>query len=202
MRKVLCFLAFAYVASGAIAFAQNETDVWRVAQGSPLPEEIAKPNQASPQYSAPPHRSRPIGTLGVDVGLPEGELPRDYAIEHGVTSASLATVAQRAWPMQTRSWVAPAMRTHPLYFEEVNAERYGYTCSRCFQPVISTVHFFGTVPYLPYLMATNCPRSCVYTLGHYRPGSCVPYRKHAWPISIRGVSAEAVTAVGLVAIIP
>ncbi len=145
---------------------------------------------------------RPIGALGVDSVMPAGEMPRDYAMEGNASTVPAGVVGLRTWPIQTRWWVAAATRHRPLYFEEVNAERYGYTRSRLLQPAISTVHFFGTVPYLPYLMAADGPCECVYTLGHYRPGSCVPYRQHAWPISLPGVSAEAATVVGIIALFP
>lgn len=145
---------------------------------------------------------RPIGSLGVESSLPVGEMPRDYAEEQGATNAPAGMAGLRTWPIQTRWWVASATRHRPLYFEEVNAERYGYTRSRLLQPAISTVHFFGTVPYLPYLMAADCPCECVYTLGHYRPGSCVAYRQHAWPISVKGATAEAAAVVGIIALFP
>jgi hypothetical protein len=29
-------------------------------------------------------------------------------------------------------------------------------------------------------MCEQCPGDCVYTLGHYRPGSCNPWRWY-WP---------------------
>lgn len=154
---------------------------------------------------AEPHAiyaSRPIGALGVETGLPEGQLPTDYAARHEAFFTPNQTSVRNHWPLQTRCWAASAMRHRPLYFEEVNAERYGYTCSRVFQPVISTAHFFGTAPYLPYLMAADCPRQCVYTLGHYRPGSCVPRRAHAWPVSVRGAGTEAAVVVGMIALFP
>lgn len=145
---------------------------------------------------------RPISALGVESAIPAGEMPRDYAAENDTAAIPTGMAGLRIWPIQTRHWVATALHHRPLYFEEVNAERYGYTRSRWLQPAISTVHFFGTVPYLPYLMAADCPHECVYTLGHYRPGSCVPYRQHAWPISIKGASAEAAAVVGIIALFP
>lgn len=145
---------------------------------------------------------RPIGALGVESALPAGEMPRDYAQEKGDQDVSTGIAGLRTWPIQTRHWVATASHHRPLYFEETNAERYGYTRSRWLQPAISTVHFFGTVPYLPYLMAADSPCECSYTLGHYRPGSCVPFRPHAWPISVKGVSAEAAAVVGIIALFP
>ncbi len=155
---------------------------------------------AQAMFAEASENHRPIDSLGVESAIPAGEMPRDYAKEQDVAPSGI--VGLRTWPIQTRWWVATASHHRPLYFEEVNAERYGYTRSRLLQPAISTVHFFGTVPYLPYLMATDCPRDCVYTLGHYRPGSCVPYRQHAWPISIKGASAEAAAVVGIIALFP
>ena len=37
-------------------------------------------------------------------------------------------------------------------------------------------HFFGATVALPYLLLVEPPRECVYTLGEYRPGSCVPFQ--------------------------
>ena len=80
----------------------------------------------------------------------------------------------------------------PLYFEEINLERYGYGCGWCLQPGASAAHFFGTVPALPYLMTVDCPHECIYTLGHYRPGSCPPWRATGrpathWPLRPKAV---------------
>lgn len=149
-----------------------------------------------------PHEARPISTLGVDIGRPAGLTPRNRAIEDGIFNTPPGVVATRTWPLMTRTWAAPKTRHRPLYFEEINAERYGYTRNRFLQPMISTVHFFGTVPALPYLMAAQPPCQCNYTLGHYRPGGCAPWRTHCWPKSRLGVSAEAIAVVGLIALIP
>ncbi len=149
-----------------------------------------------------PYKIRPIDTVGVDIGRKAGLTPLNRAIADGVFDDHPSTIAMRTWPITTRTWTAPKTRHRPLYFEEVNAERYGYTCSRFLQPVLSSVHFFGTVPYLPYLMTADPPCQCNYTLGHYRPGSCPPYRKHCWPFSAKGAGIEAAVAVGMIALIP
>jgi hypothetical protein len=93
--------------------------------------------------------------------------------------------------MMSYQWVATCLCYQPLYFENINAERYGYICNDCcgchcspqdcLQSACSAAHFFATVPALPYLVMADCPTECVYTLGHYRPASCgVPWRCH-WP---------------------
>lgn len=146
---------------------------------------------------------KPVGLLTVDIAAPGGKMPTNYARQCRAESPVPAgAVLLRTWPVLTYNWAAPGSRHHPLYFEEVNAERYGYTCSRCLQPAISAAHFFGTIPALPYLMAADCPRECVYTLGHYRPGSCNPWRAHRWPCRLDAAAVEAGAVVGLIALIP
>ncbi len=84
----------------------------------------------------------------------------------------------RVWTPLCYCWEAPSLCYGPLYFEESNLERYGYsqTYLRRVQPLVSSAHFFGTIPTLPYLMVAEPSRECVYTLGQYRPGSCVPFQ--------------------------
>ena len=110
----------------------------------------------------------------------------------------------RLWEPLGYCWESPALCHRPLYFEEVNLERYGYTSPRMrlLQPAVSGARFFATVPALPYLINARPPCECVYTLGHYRPGSCVPYRRH-WPeLRVLPTSVEAAAATGLVFLIP
>ncbi|MGA2256076.1 MAG: hypothetical protein ABSG53_15625 [Thermoguttaceae bacterium] len=102
------------------------------------------------------------------------------------------------------AWDAPATCNNPLYFEDANLERHGYSLRyfRMFQPVVSGAEFFATIPTLPYQLTATPPCECVYTLGQYRPGSCVPYQINYPPWSAAGGLAEAGTAVGLVFLIP
>ena len=152
-----------------------------------------------------PEPLRPMTSLGVEVDVNGGLLPRDFAAEQLSEQAeehSPLAAATRCWPVFEKRRVAPGSRSYPLYFEEVNAERYGYTCSRALQPAISAVHFFGTIPYLPYLMAADCPRECVYTLGHYRPGNCNPWRAHSFPYSPKAAGMEGAAIAGLIFLLP
>jgi hypothetical protein len=113
-------------------------------------------------------------------------------------------VFARNWPMVCFQWEAPALAYRPLYFEEVNLERYGYGMKylRAAQPIISAGQFFTTVPILPYKMFAEPARTPVYTLGHYRPGSDVPFRPVYPPLSISGSAAQAGVAAGLIFVIP
>ncbi|NOY29298.1 MAG: hypothetical protein GXP28_03700 [Planctomycetes bacterium] len=138
-------------------------------------EELALP---SPVKLPQPPRcfvAAPMASLTVDASLPAGLLPQDVATPYTATPKGDKRQYGH-WSPTDPHWSATCQHHRPLYFEEANAERYGYTPSYCLQPLISAGHFFLTVPALPYKMAVDCPRDCVYTLGHSRPGSCGPWR--------------------------
>ncbi len=92
----------------------------------------------------------------------------------------------RDWYPMVAMWEAPALYHRPLYFEEVNLERYGHT-HKHLQPVFSAAHFFGNTLALPYKMGAYPPCERIYTLGHYRPGDCNPHDIHTTPFTWKGV---------------
>ncbi len=149
---------------------------------------------------------RPNNHLTTDLEPSPGDLPPDEA-RRVFGDEDLIQGDFRAdglWHPMCYCWEAPALWHRPLYFEEINLERYGYSCRRMclFQPVVSGARFFATVPALPYLISARPPCECVSTLGHYRPGSCVPYRCHRPELRLIPTSVEAVAATGLVFLIP
>lgn len=99
-------------------------------------------------------------------------------------------------------WKASALCTKGAYFEDVQLERYGHSICPVLEPVISGARFFLTVPILPYKMGLTPPNECVYTLGHYRVGSCSPYMLDPLPLSIRAALFEGAAIGGAIAIIP
>jgi hypothetical protein len=155
---------------------------------------------------------KPLSELTTNTVLPGGVLPRDYWRERSPQHVAFFDEcgSTRGWPVHSFNWVASCLCHNPLYFEEVNLERYGYGCG-CFGPCCATgaqslcsaAHFFGTVVALPYEMGVDCPTECDYTLGHYRPGSCPPNRFHCCTrcSATGGLSAGAV-ATGLIFLIP
>ena len=108
----------------------------------------------------------------------------------------------RAWPNTTFHWTASALCHKPVYFEDLQVERYGHTFGPWLQSVISGGHFFLSVPAMPYAMGLFPPNECIYTLGYYRPGSCTPYVLDALPLSLRAILAEGGVATGMVFLIP
>ena len=100
----------------------------------------------------------------------------------------------RNWAPTTFTWTATGTCFKPLYFQDVQLERYGHSWNPVVQPFMSAAHFFVSVPLLPYKMGLRNPHECVYTLGYYRPGSCAPYFIEPIPLSLRGAAYEALGA--------
>lgn len=150
---------------------------------------------------------RPISQVTVNTALPPGTLPRTMERQEGDPSPVVMPLIgdqrlEGGWGDQMFQWSATQFCHQPLYFEEVNLERYGYQCNPVVQPLVSGAHFFLTVPALPYKMTVNPPRECVYTLGYYRPGDRVPWQRNRLPWDTRAAAVQAGVAVGLVFLIP
>lgn len=129
----------------------------------------------------------------------EGNAGEDFPFECSLGTEQLQP---RRWPQITYTWKAAALCHKPLYFEQVQLERYGHSWGPYVQPIMSGAHFFGTIPILPYKMGLKTPTECVYTLGSYRPGSCAPYMIDAMPITWRAILFEAGAATGISFTIP
>jgi hypothetical protein len=145
-------------------------------------------------------KGRPIGfkpmhELTVNIAPSKGELPPTYPLT--------ATAFQpRAFAPCTFMWAASGLCHKPLYFEDVQLERYGHTGCPLLQPFLSGAEFFGTVLVLPYGMGVEPPCENIYVLGYDRPGSCSPYMIDPIPLSLRGAVFEAGAWVGGVVAFP
>ena len=62
---------------------------------------------------------------------------------------------------------------YPLYFEDPNLERCGYSLGCCTQPFVSGALFYGDVALLPLKMLVLCPWECVYPQEDCEP--CTRY---------------------------
>lgn len=99
-------------------------------------------------------------------------------------------------------WKASGLSHKPLYFEDVQLERYGHEVGPVLQPLLSSAHFFGNALLLPYKMGIHPPSECQYALGYYRPGDCAPYMVQPFPWSLRGAAVQAGAVTGAAALIP
>lgn len=109
---------------------------------------------------------------------------------------------QRQWEPSKVTWKASNLIHKPLYFEEVNLERYGHTAGPILQPIVSSAHFFANIAVLPYKMGVHLPNECQYALGYYRPGDCAPWITQPVPLSLRGALFQAGAVTGAVLLIP
>jgi hypothetical protein len=168
-------------------------------------------------------QDKPLGELKASIALkfPEHEpfrqTERDrlsQATPHMVArgNAGQAAVQSRPWMLTNYEWEAPATRHLPLWFEEPNLERMGYTwgmrwdvcgyengpyAAECLQPIVSGAHFFGRVAFIPYMCGLDPVCEPIYTLGVDRPGSPVPYRRHLIPVTLKAALFQAGAMVGL-----
>jgi len=211
------FVATVVLLAHSLARADEPT-VAEPVPPSPMPATAAStPAKESPGSKL--WQDRPLGSLKATLRPTEGELPTNVAAprlaEVGTQYPSFGD--SRPWMLSSLEWEAPATRHLPLLFEEPNLERLGYTygcyhnicgyetgprAAECLQPVVSGMHFFGRIPFMPYMWGHQPPCEPVYTLGVDRPGSPVCYRKHLIPLSLKGAIYQAAAITGLIFYIP
>ncbi|MDP1564594.1 MAG: hypothetical protein Q8M16_24700 [Pirellulaceae bacterium] len=100
------------------------------------------------------------------------------------------------------AWHASNLCHKPLYFEDIQLERYGHTVGPIKQPVKSAAKFLIQAALLPYQMALHPPNECQYPLGLFRPGNCAPYLRPPFPWERRAIGYQAGVATGLFLIVP
>jgi hypothetical protein len=147
--------------------------------------------------------ARPITAVSLNIAPPAGELPPDRA-ETRFAIAGTRTHLPGTYRTQCSTdfyWHASLLNHQPLYFEDVNLERHGFSWG-LLQPAVSAAKFFGTIPALPYLMCAQPPQTTRYTLGESRPGSQAPYVHERPPLNLDAAAFQAAVIVGLVFVIP
>jgi HEAT repeat protein len=134
-------------------------------------------------YKNPDEGLRPIREVGASIRpLTTDKMPDDYAFARfaGERTVWHELGMSRGWSSLTYGWDAPAVYFKPLYFEDINLERYGIHYGLC-SPIISFGKFFGSIPFLiPCKMVVQPPCECLYTLGYERPNNCVPVHCFGW----------------------
>lgn len=100
------------------------------------------------------------------------------------------------------AWHASNLCHKPLYFEDIQLERYGHTVGPIKQPVKSAAKFLVQTALLPYQMALHPPNECQYPLGLFRPGNCAPYLRPPFPWERHAIGYQAGVATGLFFLVP
>lgn len=144
-------------------------------------------------------KARTLDTIDLRIGV-DGMEGEDFPFNCSIDDGTL--FAPRNWCEITYMWKASGLCHKPLYFEDIHLERYGHSWGPYLDPVMSGVHFFGRLPVLPYCMGLKTPNECVYTLGHYRPGSCAPYFIDPIPFTWRAALFQAGATVGVAGFLP
>jgi hypothetical protein len=170
----------------------------------PDPQAPVEPSPLSPAEVIPSGQllpdERPICQLTTGILPSGGEFPEDVAATR--FNSDIAAWMPRPWEGTVYYWDAPDYCHRPLYYEEVNLERYGYSHCPLLQPAISGAHFFCATLALPYNSTVHPPHECIYPLGHYRPGSPVPYRIHRPEWDPKAAAMQAGAVGGLILLIP
>ena len=71
-------------------------------------------------------------------------------IDYGMRTTLNPDSEDAVWGDSVYTWAAPNFYSQPLYFEQVNLERYDSKIASCLQPAVSYAQFLGTIPVLPY----------------------------------------------------
>jgi hypothetical protein len=89
----------------------------------------------------------------------------------------------------------------PLYFEQVNVERYG-THRPILQPAFSAIQFFAGIPTLPYKMTIQHPNICYYYDHPFEAGRPAPWERQLPPLNGKAGLVQAGVVLGLIFLIP
>jgi hypothetical protein len=159
-------------------------------------------------------RVKPIQDISLDITPPTlvTEQNQPIALPQDEGATALPALAQDN-PFTRGDLVAAGYQWHPspaglnfcyqpLYFEEVNLERYGRSHG-ILQPAVSAVAFYGRIPLLPYMAFARPARRCTmhahwtlpgYKIGRWEPQPIVP--------SVTGSAAELAALYGIILLIP
>ncbi len=147
---------------------------------------------------------RPVTQMSLNVQPEPGRMPEQRGLSSDSNLSATGKYSaeiDRGWRDCLVHWNASEASHGPLYFEEANLERHGYSRGY-WQPVFSGVRFFSTAPLLPGLMTLDRPFSLQYELGESRVGSSTPYRARKIPWDAKSVLVEIAVVSGISFIIP
>lgn len=154
----------------------------------PAPPDGGGPDKDPTGFNRAPSREdlkrwfKTFDVVGANIQRERGELPFD-ASRRLFNDAPPGQVARLDWPLLEYQWAAPEMWHQPLYFDDEPLERYGQTISPQYQPYLSGLRFYMTLPVMPFKLWADRPYSYISTLGYFRPGAQNPsiLQRPEWP---------------------
>jgi hypothetical protein len=123
-------------------------------------------------------------------------------LDYGTRTTIAESDHESIWAGSIYTWAAPNFYSQPLYFEQVNLERYDSKIAPCLRPAVSYAQFLGSIPVLPYKVGGQPIHSRAYTLGHWRPGNSTPHQIHWGPRTTRGLIYQGMAVTGAVFLLP
>ncbi|QDU82826.1 hypothetical protein Pla110_45890 [Polystyrenella longa] len=126
----------------------------------------------------------------------------EYKVCPEIEELTDAEYVSRHIPPAHYAWEAPNLYYNPLYFEDVQLERYGHTYWEPIQPFVSIGKFSTQLVGLPYQMAIDPPLKKVYPLGYYRPGECAPKLHYQIPWNTKAAAVQAGATAGAILLVP
>lgn len=183
----------------------------------PVPPALEPPEPGN--LAMPPMREpspiddglRPIGQVKVDIasrppedappgssGLPEDLAELRFGNQPPMVLASESFVP---WGAYGQLALTSDFCHQPLYFEDINLERYGRSWGLA-QPFVSAARFYAAVPALPYKIAQQPPHLCVRDGSPYPAGAPAPHHRNLPPFDRRAALVEAATIVGIILLFP
>ncbi|MCC6510242.1 MAG: hypothetical protein IT423_14150 [Pirellulaceae bacterium] len=166
---------------------------------------VQKDERPSNNYLPP---QLPIGRINIGVQAKpfkgNGDKPKDQsqAALGDLPSVTAASAEQWPWTMGTNARPTAAdVMYRPLYFEEVNLERYGRSRGPL-QPAVSAARFFGTIPALPYAMTVRHPGQVNYWRWPYPSGWMAPRVRELPPLEPGAAIVEASAVTGMFFLVP
>lgn len=130
----------------------------------------------------------------------EGRRPEET--EDYVAELSETPYEGREIPESLFMWEASNLYHNPLYFQDVQLERYGHTHHDLLQPFASAGLFSAQLIGLPYQMAIDPIHECKYPLGWYRPGEYAPKLYYQVPWNLDAALTEAGVVTGAFFLFP
>jgi hypothetical protein len=197
--------------------ATQQPDMQRARPGAPLPrgdirlpEEGLNPDQPAPVtiQLEPPGLERLAQSVQSDAQLMERirQENRERKTPERIVFPSDPVLSYDTY--QGRKWypmrleVAPYYVCHGrLYFQQINAERYGWDLG-VLHPLITGAVFLWDFVTFPYQLAMEPCRCFEYNSGWCLPGDPVPLLLYPLEISATGFAAEVGTILTLVAVFP
>ncbi|MGC1275627.1 MAG: hypothetical protein WBC44_18110 [Planctomycetaceae bacterium] len=170
----------------------------RRSDAAPATEDVPEQTPTDPFARSPEKILRSLSEIRVALDTPAD----DTLAEEEFEKRGVMTLATHAWPDQTPEAAAYRFCCGPLWYEDANLERCGYSHG-CLQPVMSGTHFVVTTALLPYRFVAEPPCETAATKPFCPPGC--RYRccdNYLPPLDAGGSAAQAIALTGLIFLIP